>query len=642
MKTLLIGAAFAIASAAVAHAQDTWFVDADAPTGGDGLSWATAFDDLQPAMELALPGDEIWLAEGVYVPSVIDPIAGEDQPYFLMPDGVALLGGFRGDETSADQRDPAEFESVISGDLLGNDLDTPISGAFDSSPEMQALYQSKLDNTGTLLFVDRTGPGTRLDGLVFENSFRDGPASGDSPSNENGVFVLGAILDIIGCTFRDNIGYPGGALYVLDCDAGRLSSEFASIHPCGLVSFGQPSAVLIQDSEFIDNIDLFGETASGSIGAAAAFFDSLVLWERTSVRFSRLPDVTSESTGSIWSQPGAWFRGDTNATVLDSVFERCSPHIVPGGIFVSNGVSSIGAGTRGVIEATLLDVTGCVFKNNIAAPFGVVRYWGGAGAVSRSMFLGNQRYGDRFVSPPASGVAVGGVGSFFGDFPGFLSVIDNVFVGNRALSLDSGFPSDSALEVSIVSSFLRNGAIERNSFAANETLGELLRLPDSGEPVDNTIVRDNLLETVGASLDPLFVRNPDDGGDGFGDDPATPDVDESLNDDYGDLRLRAGSPAIDAGETFLDFGTIVDLTGNDRYVDDPGIPGAFIDLGAYEFQGVTCLPDVNQNGVLSPNDFNAWVLAFNTGSPLADQNRDGELSPDDFNAWVLNFNAGCP
>ncbi|MEL7239768.1 MAG: hypothetical protein AAGK78_12990, partial [Planctomycetota bacterium] len=109
--------------AAPAVAQITWFVDSDAPPGGDGQSWASAFSDLQPAMELALPGDEIWVAEGVYVPSVIDPIAGEDQPYFLMPDGVAILGGFRGDETSADQRDPDQFESVISGDLLGNDLD---------------------------------------------------------------------------------------------------------------------------------------------------------------------------------------------------------------------------------------------------------------------------------------------------------------------------------------------------------------------------------------------------------------------------------------------------------------------------------------------------------------------------------------
>lgn len=93
--------------------------------------------------------------------------------------------------------------------------------------------------------------------------------------------------------------------------------------------------------------------------------------------------------------------------------------------------------------------------------------------------------------------------------------------------------------------------------------------------------------TVGADLgnnlddDPLFSRLPDPGADGIW---GTPD------DDYGDLRLQAGSPAIDAG----DIGALpadtqdldgdgdttesipLDLDGNARVV------GAAVDLGAYE------------------------------------------------------------
>ena len=38
--------------------------------------------------------------------------------------------------------------------------------------------------------------------------------------------------------------------------------------------------------------------------------------------------------------------------------------------------------------------------------------------------------------------------------------------------------------------------------------------------------------------DPMFVREPNDGGDGWG---------VGGNDDYGDLHLRPGSPCIDAG-----------------------------------------------------------------------------------------------
>ncbi|MEL6796180.1 MAG: integrin alpha [Planctomycetota bacterium] len=55
-----------------------------------------------------------------------------------------------------------------------------------------------------------------------------------------------------------------------------------------------------------------------------------------------------------------------------------------------------------------------------------------------------------------------------------------------------------------------------------------------------------------------------------------------------------------------------------------------------------CVADTNGDGVLAPNDFNAWILAFNTQSPACDQNGDGVCGQNDFNAWVLNSNAGCP
>jgi len=79
------------------------------------------------------------------------------------------------------------------------------------------------------------------------------------------------------------------------------------------------------------------------------------------------------------------------------------------------------------------------------------------------------------------------------------------------------------------------------------------------------------------SNDPLFVRNPSDGGDGWGDDPATTDVDEGANDDFGDLRLQLGSPCIDAGDP--DFEPLpgeTDLGGRAR------VSCGRVDMGAYE------------------------------------------------------------
>ncbi len=55
----------------------------------------------------------------------------------------------------------------------------------------------------------------------------------------------------------------------------------------------------------------------------------------------------------------------------------------------------------------------------------------------------------------------------------------------------------------------------------------------------------------------------------------------------------------------------------------------------------TCLPDTNNDGVLSPADFSSWVAAFNSGTPACDQNGDGSCTPADFSSWVTNYNAGC-
>jgi len=52
--------------------------------------------------------------------------------------------------------------------------------------------------------------------------------------------------------------------------------------------------------------------------------------------------------------------------------------------------------------------------------------------------------------------------------------------------------------------------------------------------------------------------------------------------------------------------------------------------------------DVNNDGVVSPADFSAWIAAFNTMNYRADQNGGGlgAVTPADFSAWIANFNLG--
>ncbi|MGP1272466.1 MAG: hypothetical protein ACTS22_03960 [Phycisphaerales bacterium] len=51
--------------------------------------------------------------------------------------------------------------------------------------------------------------------------------------------------------------------------------------------------------------------------------------------------------------------------------------------------------------------------------------------------------------------------------------------------------------------------------------------------------------------------------------------------------------------------------------------------------------DVNQNGLVEPGDFTAWVAAFNAGDLLADSNQNQAVEPGDFTAWVNAYNLGA-
>ena len=62
-----------------AAAQQTLYVDANAPAGGDGTSWGTALNTLQGALDIAAVNgmvEAIRIAEGTYRPSH-ETVAGD-------------------------------------------------------------------------------------------------------------------------------------------------------------------------------------------------------------------------------------------------------------------------------------------------------------------------------------------------------------------------------------------------------------------------------------------------------------------------------------------------------------------------------------------------------------------------------------
>ncbi len=142
------------------------YVDGSRAAGGNGTSWATAYNNLQDALARADRGcgTEIWVARGTYRPG--------DAPgdTFLIPPGVSVYGGFAGNETTREDRNWKIHTTILSG-----------------------LIDSTTRNTTIVMM----GNNTLLDGVIV----REGANPGRGILGQNVNFV------IENCVVEDNLQY---------------------------------------------------------------------------------------------------------------------------------------------------------------------------------------------------------------------------------------------------------------------------------------------------------------------------------------------------------------------------------------------------------------------------------------------------
>ena len=107
-----------------------WYVDGTVTEcDNDGDSWADAFKFLQDALNnpFLVADDQIWVAAGTYYADqscADEDGSGDRTATFQLKKDVFLLGGFEGTELEAEDRDPAEYETILSGALAqGQELE---------------------------------------------------------------------------------------------------------------------------------------------------------------------------------------------------------------------------------------------------------------------------------------------------------------------------------------------------------------------------------------------------------------------------------------------------------------------------------------------------------------------------------------
>ena len=401
----------------------------------DGLSWDTAYSDLQEAIDAAETGQEIWVAEGVYHPTEIDPFSAAENSTdprartFFLKEGIAIVGGFAGTESSISQR-PGNLTTTLSGDFEQDDVWTE-NGTL--TPEQQEKFFENayhvvaafdLQVPVLLLSLEITG------GFAMEFAEVDGNRTVVGGAGDNygaGLVMVGSNIQIAECRFFRNIAAQGGGgIYAsgLTIALGNqtVGGNFATINL--LDGFGNTE---FEQNHVAENSDtgLF----AGSGGAAMI-----------------LDDTLANFRGGIFIDNSAPIGGAVFLGQVDPALEPPTAVIVNSGFWgnkaltESDSDSNLYSGYGGAICADVfanLEVVSCYFgfnqalTNEYSGPGGEENGWGGAIAIydGASARIALTAFDNNFAD--AGGGAID-IGEYVFDSTASLDINLSTFYGNTS------------------------------------------------------------------------------------------------------------------------------------------------------------------------------------------------------------------
>jgi len=290
------------------------YVDASATGENDGSTWDDAFTDLQAGLDAAVtPGDELWVAAGVYLPLVEVGGVGDRYRCFQLKNGISLYGGFAGGEQALEERDPDSNTTTLSGDIGVPD---------DISDNCYHIFYHPNDSN--------LGETAVLDGFVLTQGNADG-TSGDS-RRAGGMFNYDASPTIANCTFQEN-----RAAAVSSADGGAVCNRYSS--------------PVFENCDFVGNIcGRYGGAVANLFGSSPVFFDCL------------FDGNVGGLEGSAIGYAGAMYN-----------YSNCAPTIV-GCTFVNNSVNFDGGAVGNEGSDLYPYFANCRFTDNTAVLYGGAVY----------------------------------------------------------------------------------------------------------------------------------------------------------------------------------------------------------------------------------------------------------------------------
>ncbi len=411
--------------ASIALAQPVVFVDVKAEGANNGSSWTDAYTDLQPALDAAKASggaiSDIWIAAGTYKPSKRTIPDDPRSATFQLIDGVSVYGGFDTNEESIDERVIEENETILSGDLNGDD-----GPDFTNYDENAYHVVSATDNENSIIF----------DGLTI--------TGGHTPGNRalvaygGGMYLDRARPEIRNCTFTRNLAeHPEGNV----AWSGGGGAALVLFHG---YDYPNQSPLTVSRSRFMDN-------RSARWGGAVLVFPAP--YSGGSVVFSECTFERNDGWGAFTGWDGmaytfrnCTFSGNSSTTWGSAVSVighrellmdgcRLERNIGPQGaavhahdgnvvirnsVFVDNSAESGPGGALQIGQAETVELSDSEFRGNSADYAGAAQLDPiGSTVVRRCQFIGNS-------------AKAGAGGGLFVSAYGLIQVTDSTFTNNSA------------------------------------------------------------------------------------------------------------------------------------------------------------------------------------------------------------------
>ena len=480
-------------------------------------------------------------------------VAGTTIGFAPALDGATIT--LDGAEISLDCEVTIDASALASLTVDGNDLSRVFVVAADAEVALTGLTITGggITNYGLLSIGDSSlvgnaapGSGGAIHNAGGTLSLTDSELAGNSASNGGAVYSDGTI-NLANCNLHDNSATnDGGALYNYDGTASLAACRFTA----NTAEYDGGAIYSNEGTVSLTGCDFSGNSALDEGGAIRGLHSSINVTE------------------SAFSENSA-----KNGGAIDGAFSHM---VIAESTFTGNS-----AGGGGAVKYAYgsMTIDACYFVRNKATSYSggaISHYYSGPLIVLDSSFTGN--------TAASAGGAIGC------SMDASATVTNSLIVGNSAEN--GGAISGGTLT-------LTNSTIAGNS--ASTSAGGIS--PSDAATIKNSIVAINSApaspqiagsytnESSLVGVDPLFIRNPSPGDDGVW---GTPD------DDYGDVTLQPGSPAVDTGnDLFLDE-IDSDADGPDAEIDLDGsgvigdyavdydlagfwrVYGTRTDMGAYE------------------------------------------------------------